>query len=185
MIAIQAENRDAASKEEETVKRFLAVLMTALLLPALCVAQRGPADVKPATENALSAENALEEEEEMGIRIDIEANGQVRTATLSDNRSAQAFYELLTQGPLTVDMHDYGSFEKVGELGTSLPRSDEQITTTPGDIILYLGNSVTIYYDVNSWNFTLLGHIEGATGENMREFLGKGNPTVTFSVHEE
>ena len=185
MIDTQTGDHDATSKEEKTVKRLLAVLMTALLLPVLCVAQRGSADGKPVTENALSAEGALEEEENMGIRIDIEVNGQVRTATLSDNRSAQAFYELLMQGPLTIDMQDYGSFEKVGELGTSLPRSDEHITTTPGDIILYLGNSVTIYYDVNSWNFTLLGHIEDATGENMREFLGKGNPTVTFSVHEE
>ena len=183
MIGIQAEDHDATSKEEKTVKRLLAVLMMALLLPALCAAQREPADGKPVTENALSAEGALEEEEDMGIRIDIEVNGQVRTATLSDNRSAQAFYELLTQGPLTVDMHDYGSFEKVGELGVSLPRSDMQITTTPGDIILYRGSEVTIYYDVNSWSLTLLGHIEDATEENVREFLGNGNPTVTFSVH--
>lgn len=128
---------------------------------------------------------ALTEENAMNTKIDIEANGQVRTATLNDNRSAEAFAELLAQGPLTVDMSDYGSFEKVGPLGTELPRSDEQITTTPGDIILYLGNNITIYYAVNSWNFTLLGHIDGATGENMREFLGNGNPTVTFSLHAE
>ena len=121
---------------------------------------------------------------DMRRMIDIEANGQVRTATLNDNRSAEAFAALLEQGPLTVSMSDYGGFEKVGPLGTDLPRSDENITTTPGDIILYLGNNITIYYAVNSWNFTLLGHIDGATGENMREFLGKGNPSVTFSLHE-
>ena len=118
------------------------------------------------------------------MRIDIEANGQVRTATLNDNVSAEAFAALLAEGPLTVSMNDYGGFEKVGPLGTELPRSDEQITTQPGDIILYLGNNITIYYAVNSWNFTLLGHIDGATGENMREFLGSGDPDVTFSLHE-
>ena len=45
-------------------------------------------------------------------------------------------------------------------------------------------SNITIYYDVNSWDFTLLGHIDGATGENMREFLGEGNPSVTFSLPE-
>ena len=116
-------------------------------------------------------------------RIDIEVNGQVRTATLNDNASADAFAELLRQGPVTVDMSDYGGFEKVGPLGTSLPRSDESITTVPGDIILYLGNQITIYYARNSWNFTLLGHLDDATEENMRAFLGSGDPTVTFSLH--
>lgn len=126
----------------------------------------------------------VETTEESTMRIDIEANGQVRTATLNDNISAEAFAALLAEGPLTVSMNDYGGFEKVGPLGTELPRSDEQITTQPGDIILYLGNNITIYYAVNSWNFTLLGHIDGATGENMREFLGSGDPDVTFSLHE-
>ena len=126
----------------------------------------------------------VETTEESMMRIDIEANGQVRMATLNDNPSAEAFAALLAQGPLTVDMSDYGGFEKVGPLGADLPRSDENITITPGDIILYLGSNITIYYAVNSWNFTLLGHIDGATGENMREFLGDGDPTVTFSLHE-
>lgn len=148
------------------MKRLLAATLAALLLPALAMAQ------------SLSEENAAPAD-----RIDIEVNGQVRTAVLSDNDSAKAFRELLELGPVTVDMHDYGSFEKVGELGVNLPRSDMQITTTPGDIILYRGSEVTIYYDVNSWSLTLLGHIEDATEENVREFLGNGNPTVTFSVH--
>lgn len=108
----------------------------------------------------------------------------VRTATLSDNASARAFRELLMQGPVVIQMQDYGGFEKVGPLGTSIVRSDEYITTSPGDIIFYLGNNVTIYYDVNSWDFTLLGHIDDATDANMREFLGNGNPTVTFSLPE-
>ena len=154
------------------MKKLLALLVVALLLPMV-------ADMKEDTKTALM------EEEAMNTKIDIEVNGQVRTATLNDNRSAEAFAELLTQGPLTVNMSDYANFEKVGPLGTDLPRSDEQITTTPGDIILYLGNNITIYYAVNSWNFTLLGHIDGATGENMREFLGNGDPVVTFTLHAE
>ena len=129
------------------------------------------------------SDGSAAEETAMPNRIDIETGGQIRTATLSHNPSAEAFYALLLDGPLTLDMHDYGGFEKAGDLSAPLPRSDESITTAPGDIILYLGSQVTIYYDVNSWNLTLLGHIDDATGENMRAFLGDGNPTVTFSVH--
>lgn len=168
------------------MKKLLFAMLIALLLPVMIVAQGNTATSgTPDGPTGGDSESVLGAEVPAGDRIDIEVNGQVRTAVLSDNESARAFRELLEQGPVTVDMHDYGSFEKVGDLGTSLPRSDTQITTTPGDIILYLGNQVTIYYDVNSWNFTLLGHVEDATGENMREFLGNGNPTVTFSLHEE
>lgn len=125
-----------------------------------------------------------EEDAAMNRTINVTANGKTRTATLSDNASANAFLSLLDEGSITIDMHDYGGFEKVGPLGTEIVRSDEEITTTPGDIILYLGSNVTIYYDVNSWDFTLLGHIDGATEQNMREFLGDGNPSVTFSLPE-
>ena len=146
------------------MKRLLTLLLAACLLPVLSIS---------------------EEEPVMAPKIDIEVNGQVRTATLNDNISAQALLERLQNGPLVVEMHDYGSFEKVGPIDEPLPESNEQITTTPGDVILYLGNNITIYYAVNTWNFTLLGHIDDATGENMREFLGDGNPTVTFSLHVE
>ncbi|MBQ7671242.1 MAG: hypothetical protein IJS45_11075 [Clostridia bacterium] len=116
------------------------------------------------------------------MKIQIKVGDKNMTATLSDNASAKAFYELLKNGPISIDMHDYGGFEKVGPLGTSIVRSDESITTKPGDIILYQGDQVTVYYDVNTWNFTLIGHVDGATGENMRAFLGDGNVTVSFSL---
>lgn len=125
-----------------------------------------------------------EEDAAMNRTINVTANGETRTATLSDNASADAFLALLGEGSITIDMHDYGGFEKVGPLGTEIVRNDADITTTPGDIILYLGSNVTIYYDVNSWDFTLLGHIDGATEENMREFLGEDNSSVTFSLPE-
>ena len=70
-------------------------------------------------------------------KITLSFNGHTYTATLADNPSAKAFAELLEDGPLTVSASDYGNFEKVGSLGRSLPRTDEQITTAPGDIILY------------------------------------------------
>ena len=79
-------------------------------------------------------------------------------------------------------MSDYGNFEKIGALGTTLPRNDTQITTSAGDIILYQGNQITIYYDKNSWNFTLLGKIDGVTQAELKTILGKGNVTVVFEI---
>ncbi len=123
------------------------------------------------------------------MRISIEITNDTRTyklsATLSDNSSAEAFYSALKEGPITVDMHDYGSFEKVGSLGRSFPRNDTEITTEPGDIILYQGNQITIYYDENTWSFTLLGKVDSVTSSELRTILGKGNVKAVFSVLEQ
>ncbi|MBE6877187.1 MAG: hypothetical protein E7496_10815 [Ruminococcus sp.] len=115
-------------------------------------------------------------------KLQITVRDTILTATLADNSSAQAFAELLKKGEITVDMHDYGSFEKVGELPETLPRNDEQITTEAGDIILYLGNNITIYYDVNTWNFTKLGHIDNITQNELKSILGEGNVSITFAL---
>ena len=104
------------------------------------------------------------------------------TATFADNSSAEALRELLKEGPLTIDMNDYAGMEKVGPIGTSLPRNDEQIETGAGDIILYQGNSLVIYYDTNSWNFTRIGKIDGVSREELLDALGDGDVTVTFSL---
>ena len=130
--------------------------------------------------------NSEEGASTMKIQIDItsESGKHTLTAILADNSSAMAFYELLEKGPVTIKMHDYGNFEKVGSLGTSLPRNDTQITTTAGDIILYQGNQITIYYDTNSWNFTRLGKVDGVTQGELKKILGKGDVTAVFSVIE-
>lgn len=101
-------------------------------------------------------------------------------ASLEDNPSAEEFRELLEEGPLTVEMRDYGGFEKVGALGKTLTRSDTQITTEPGDVILYQGNQITIYYGVNQWNFTRLAKIHDVS--DLKEKLGEGTVEVTFSL---
>lgn len=114
----------------------------------------------------------------------ITVNGTTLTATLANNSSAEAFRELLANGPCTIQMSDYGNFEKVGPLGQSLPTNNQQITTEAGDIILYQGNQITIYYDRNSWNFTRLGKINDVTSQQLRDILGSGDVSVTFSLEK-
>ncbi len=121
----------------------------------------------------------------ISIQIKSDSGRHKLTATLADNSSAMAFYELLEKGPVTIRMTDYGNFEKVGPLGTKLPRNDTQITTQAGDIILYQGNQITIYYDTNSWNFTRLGKVDEVTQAELKKILGKGDVTAVFRHCEE
>ena len=107
------------------------------------------------------------------------------TATLADKSSAQALVELLQEGPLTIEMSDYGNMEKVGPIGQTLPSNNEQITTEPGDIILYQSNSLVIYYDTNSWNFTQIGKINDVTREELLDALGSGDVSVTFALSDD
>ena len=118
----------------------------------------------------------------LNIQIDNGTSKHTLTATIYDNSSSRALVELLQKSSITIGMHDYGNFEKVGSLPSSLPRNDTQITTEPGDIILYQGNQITIYYDTNSWNFTRLGKIDGMTKVELKKILGKGNVTAMLSI---
>lgn len=156
------------------MKRFYLVLM-ALLLSISTACANGSKGAKSSDKGELS-------DMKISIQITSDSGKFELTAALVDNSSATAFYELLKKGPLTVDMHDYGKFEKVGSLGTRLPRNDTQITTTVGDIILYQGNQITIYYDTNSWNFTRLGKVDGVTQAELKKILGKGDVTAVFEI---
>lgn len=122
------------------------------------------------------------QEEEKAPRILITVNETVLKAIPEENTSAQALLELLENGPITIEMQDYGGMEKVGDIGTELPRNDKQMHTQAGDLILYQGRSFVIYYAENTWALTKLGTIENVTEAELKELLGTGNVTVTLSV---
>ena len=154
-----------------------------LLLFAACSSDAA-SSVKPSqpeTQTPKSSANSSAQTE-TPVKLKIHVNDTTFTATLEENSSAKAFAEFLSQGDMTLDMHDYGSFEKVADLPRSFPRNDKQIDTDAGDIILYQGNSITIYYDKNSWNFTRLARIDNVNKKRLQQILGKGNVKATFSV---
>ena len=136
---------------------------------------------QPETQTPKSSANSSAQTEAL-VKLKIHVNDTTFTATLEENSSAKAFAEFLTQGDMTLDMHDYGSFEKVADLPRSFPRNDTQIDTDAGDIILYQGSTITIYYDKNSWNFTRLARIDNVNKKRLQQILGKGNVKATFSV---
>lgn len=112
----------------------------------------------------------------------IEAGGKRFYASFEDNSAAKALIEKLNSETLTVQMRDYGGFEKVGNLPWTLPQNDAQITAKTGDIILYNGNQITVYYGENTWSLTRLAAIGNVTREALLEALGEGEATVTFSL---
>ena len=99
-----------------------------------------------------------------------------------DNDSVAALKELVKDKPLTIQMSMYGGFEQVGSLGTRLPRNDKETTTSAGDIVLYSGNQIVVFYGSNSWAYTRLGHITDKTKAELKELLGNGDITLTISM---
>ena len=114
--------------------------------------------------------------------LHIQAGESEFTATWADNSSVDALKELLAEGPLTLTMSDYAQMEKGADLGVRLPQNNQQMNTTAGDIILYQGRTLVIYYDQNSWSLTPIAKIEGVDAEKLRAALGDGDVTVTFSL---
>ena len=184
--------------------RISALLLALMLLLLTGCSSTGPAETGALTESGSAEETTLptvtepasknEASEPYSTKSSLpegtdrmfyaHVNGKVLKILAAENSSADAFLDLLKSGDVPVEMHDYGSFEKVGPLGTTLPRNDEQITTEPGDVILYQGDQITIYYDVNSWSFTRLGKVQDLSQAELKDILGSGNVTVTFSLSE-
>lgn len=112
----------------------------------------------------------------------IGTDSHVFYAVLEDNSSAAAFVEQLSKGEITLELQDYGGFEKVGALPWALPGNDESITAEPGDIISYQGNQITICYDENSRNLTRLARIGNVTKEELLAAFGPADTTVSFWI---
>lgn len=109
-------------------------------------------------------------------------NGKTVSCQLIDNSSTRVLLAQLEKGDITYEADDYGNFEKVGYIGFSLPQDNESITTTAGDVILYQGNNICLYYDTNSWTFTRLGKIEGMSKDEIKTFLNAGGGSVKVTL---
>lgn len=98
-----------------------------------------------------------------------------------DGDAVEALRELCREKPLTIEMSMYGGFEQVGSIGTVLPTADRQTTTSPGDIVLYSGDQLVVFYGSNTWAYTRLGHITDQTTQELTHLLSNGDVTITLS----
>ena len=122
----------------------------------------------------------LTEQEKLHITI----GGVTKTATLVNNAATQELVAKLRQAPVTVTLNSSGDFEIWGALGFSLTTSNEQVNAQPGDIVLYNGSNICMFYGTNSWSYTRLGQIDGLSESELRTFLhaGESNISVTLSM---
>lgn len=135
---------------------------------------------EPASGNTVMA-NTGSKEEITEMKMTVQVGESTFTAALEDNAAVDALVRMMeNDGPVTIRMRDYAGFEKVGALGSSLPTSNRQTTTQAGDIVLYQGNQIVLFYGSNSWSYTRLGKIDDLTG--WAEALGSGDVSVTFSL---
>ena len=114
------------------------------------------------------------------MKMNINVNGRNFTATLENNAAVDELLEMLKNGELTLSLNDYSGFEKVGSLGTNLPTRNQQTTTQAGDIVLYNGNQIVMFYGSNAWSYTRLAHVDDLTG--WADALGSGDIIVTLSL---
>ncbi len=134
--------------------------------------------IEESAEDTTIQTESSEKETEMVLRI----NDQVIQVEWENNESVEALKDLVRSGTITLEMTMYGGFEQYGSLGVTLPSNDEQLTTSPGDIVLYTSDKICIYYGVNTWAFTRLGKIQNMSEEDLTSLLGSSDVTVTISI---
>ena len=136
----------------------------------------------PVTEN--NNENIEGKDQDNKVEeIRIKVNSEILNMKLEKNEATKALVEKLKQGDIVVNTSEYGSFEQVGNLGFSLPRNDTQIKTKVGDVMLYQGNQISIFYGSNSWSYTKLGEITNKTESELKNILETSNATLVLSIN--
>lgn len=131
----------------------------------------------------LIACTAVSGDDSMDDLVKVKINDEVFDVKLENNSATQELVEELKKGNVTVNASEYGGFEKVGELGFSLPTNDENIGTNPGDIVLYQGDKISLFYGSHSWSYTKLGKIDNVDSNKLKEVLGSGNVILEFSLN--
>lgn len=127
------------------------------------------------------SEEAIEGESAADQTITLDINGTEIPVQWEENRAVEDLKALLADGELTIQTQAYGGFEQVGSLPQSLTADDAQMTTEPGDIVLYNGNSIVLFYGSNSWSYTKLGHMTDFD-EATDALLRADTVTITLSL---
>lgn len=129
-----------------------------------------------------AGENNNTQENETEMKMNVQIGNYTFTATLEQNLAVNELIDMMKEGPVTIEMSDYSGFEKVGPFGKGLTTDNHQTTTAEGDIVLYSGNQIVIFYGSNSWSYTRIGKIDDLT--NWKKALGSGDITAVFTVAE-
>ncbi len=127
-----------------------------------------------------SAAKEEQPQEDRNMALQMKIGSTPVTVEWEDNDAVAALKDLCKNKPLTINTSMYGGFEQVGAIGAYLPQNDVQTTTSSGDIVLYSGNQLVVFYGSNAWAYTRLGKISDKTKDELTALLGNDNVTITI-----
>ena len=172
--ALEAEAVSEASEPTAVPQKTAAAETSA---PEATVGPSATAEPGPAE---TASQPMMEEKKEKMLQLRIDDTAVA--VAWEQNESVEALKALCESEPIVIQLSMYGGFEQVGPIGQSLPRNDSQTTTQAGDIVLYSGNQIVVFYGSNSWAYTRLGHITDPDAEGMAALLAHGDVTITISL---
>jgi len=159
------------------------IILITIIILFLCLAiSLYLIDTKERKKTIENNDNKINDQGDEITMIKLSVNDKIIYIEPENNSSSIAFIEKLKNGEIIIEAEDYGNFEKVGDLGFNLPTNDQKITTAAGDLILYQGNKITLYYDTNTWTFTKLGKVKNVSQAELKQILGEGAVTLKFSL---
>lgn len=188
---------NAGSRFADSVSRIQEAEPEAKVVEGVSVSEREMTDAKESVltcvrdfaktvttepEGSSNSENSEATENIANMKINVRIGNTTFTAALEDNAATRELVEMMKQAPISINMSDYSGFEKVGSLGRSLTTDNHQTTTSAGDIVLYNGNQIVMFYGSNSWSYTRIGRIENLSG--WQETLRNGDITAVFTIAE-
>ncbi len=166
-------------------KKLTSLLFCALLLLTLsaCKKAQQQSALQPETQ---AAEQTTEKESERNMEqpLRLWIDGTEVQVAWENNASVKALRDLAAKGALRIKTSLYGGFEQVGALGAALLHEDRRITTKPGDIMLYSGNQIVLFFGENTWSYTPLGKIIGQTERSLASLLGNEHATINISLED-
>lgn len=140
-----------------------------------------PAGTQASPETERQPDQSTEQAQEDNMMLQMSIGGTPVEVAWEDNEAVEALRELCKDQALTIEMSMYGGFEQVGYIGSALPQNDVQTTTSAGDIMLYSGDRMVVFYGSNTWAYTPLGHITDKTQAELTQLLSNGNVTLTLT----
>lgn len=162
-------------------RRILTTLLAVLVIAGLFAAAIAATETPPVPDT--DTEQTGKEDAIMQQKLlKIEIGENVLLAELADTDAARALAEKLGEGSVTIAVSNYGGWEKVGDLPWGLPAADERLTAQPGDIMLYTGSSIVLFYGENAWAYTRLGRIINHDAEALRPVLSGSESELTLSL---
>jgi len=170
------------------MRETLSILLALSTLLSVFACETLPVPEEPQEEqkeeNTDNGDSGNSQNDTMPSQIIITVSGKTLPVSIENNEATKMLVAALREAAITYEADDYGGFEKVGPLGRSLPTNDKQITTQAGDVILYSGNQIVLFYGSNSWSYTRLGKMDYESLDELKSFLkaGQGKISVTLSL---